>query len=196
MFYKIVLLLTMLLFTNVVMAEDTTPTYVVLAQQCIGEIGFTGRDEECIHMWAVLDEKASNEVELVAVVKKYNSVFKVKSRRSKWVLGLNYLAGKPKYWPSNISWERHRNIWIRKMKLANSWLQNRVHPCPEANHYGGRCDDKSNTCDPPPPCWKRIWCGHEKEFFAQAYYHRPAGGCYKATVRAYDVKKSYATNRE
>lgn len=156
------------------------PLVLLLAQACVGEIDLQGDPEECAVMWHILDEKPGS---LEKVTRAYISIFKTDTSRSRWIRNLRLDRQKPHGFPSDKArWEgSNERGWDRILLHALHFVMvAQDHPCPKANQFGGPVDGR-HADDHVPWCWKRVSCG---EGFAQAYYHRPAGGCEVKTVPA------------
>ena len=170
--------------------SDQVEMAVLLGQQCVAEISLSPRLQaprrqrllqklrECDLMWHILASKVEyDEQRLRKLVARYNTLFKRRSSVRAWVFELDAGAAEPPSW-SQGSWERHRDMWETILTHARSFLEDPgAHPCPSANHFGGRCDDDDHACDPVPVCWQRQWCGRAPEYWSQAYWRRPPGGC-------------------
>jgi len=149
---------------------------LVLVIGCIGEISFPEHPYECRVMWHVQGAKVGyHRAATARQVMHYNSVFKVNSYRTRWVRNLKLDGSRPKGlkdstpWTTNIrgrSYSRRDSV-LRIAAAAFKFLKNRdPHPCPEAKHYGGRCERKRGACDVAPECSVRVDCGDTE----QAYY--------------------------
>lgn len=61
----------------------------------------------------------------------------VPTKRQLWVRGL-FLAKKPKGWPRNASWPKHRRLWFATIERADKWARGELrNPCPGADYFGG-----------------------------------------------------------
>lgn len=163
------------------------PLILLLAQACVGEIDLQGNPDECAAMWHILDDKANTYEELEYVTKRYISIFKVSSERSRWIKNLNHEGTEPEGFPKNAKWEGpNKTGWIDILNRAEYFIENPGrHPCPKANHFGGPVDGK-HADDIVPMCWVRVDCG---KGFVQAYYRRPSKPC---TVKAADVRRAFS----
>jgi hypothetical protein len=148
---------------------------LVLVMGCVGEIDFPKQPDECVLMWHVQGVKVAYEPEALArQIKNYNTIFRSKSERARWVLALTVDGERPEHFPSRLAWERpmvnkgysrrQSVTWI--FAAAFAFLEARTkHPCPRAKHYGGRCEVARGACDPIPEC-ARIDCGETSQAYS------------------------------
>lgn len=131
-------------------------------------------------MWDVLRARFGER--LYANVWRYNT----RPRGSRaWILHLDPDGAEPRGWPGSLAWARWLPRWLHRARLARRWVQDPgQHRCPQARHYGGRCDDDRHACDRPPSCWVRVWCGLPRDALAQAYWSTPTGERCPATLPA------------
>lgn len=173
-------------------AKNSTTLVELLGRQCVAEISLSHRVqvpkhqrprqklEECELMWHIQVDKVGRDPRaLRSHLRRYNSLFKRKQTRRQWVLELTADGAQPPSWPDHARWDNYDETWHGIVGAAELFLAGeRRHPCPEANQYGGRCDDLDHACDEVPVCWKRQWCGRPPEWWSQAYWTRPHGrGC-------------------
>lgn len=156
-------------------SEDTT--VLTLAQQCVGEVGFNS-PQECWLMWHINAANARARAKrvpdwhLVDQLRRYNSIFKVNTPRSRWITQLSLTGEPPNAWVKDgPSWEGVAPFWNRIVMLARRFLNEPGRkPC-KANAYGGNCADPKGACDPAPKCWTQVVCHSPKQTpYAQAYY--------------------------
>lgn len=148
---------------------------LTLAQACVAELGFRALDE-CWLQWHInADQGASVGVSAAAQSRLYNSILRkssagewlVQTRRAKWVRGLNFALDKPPHFVG--PWRTYRHLWQAILTEARRFLQDPgSHPCPDADHYGGDCEDEYGACDKVPACWTRVHCNPS---YRQAYWH-------------------------
>ncbi len=169
-----------------------------LGQQCVAEISLSPRVQvpksqwrrqklqECRLMWHILGVKVDYQPKaLFELVARYNSLWKRPEQRP-WVLALGPALRAPAGWPEQLRWSHYRPMWSAVHAAAQAFSQDPgQHPCPRANHFGGRCDDADHACDRAPACWLRQWCGQPPNWWSQAYWYRP-GPC-PETIDAQDV---------
>lgn len=156
---------------------------LLYGQQCVAEISLALRQkvakpqrvrnkiEECNLMWSILRDRADRAgVSEPWMIRQYNTLFKREDSWRHYILHLTPTTMQPERWPSTMDWQVYRTTWSRIYASAQKFVAvGTRHPCPKANHFGGRCDDDDHACD-ERPCWERQWCGRPKEWFAQAYY--------------------------
>jgi hypothetical protein len=108
------------------------------------QTGSKGKAEQAA-VWHVLRARqktmrgAGRDIRLDAVARAYCAGFNgtTVSSRTRWVRDLNRRGKKPKGWPSNASWEKHRPIWKDTLDRASLFLEGKVsNPCPGAKHFG------------------------------------------------------------
>lgn len=167
---------------------DITELALLLAQMCVAEISLPAPTGECVIQWhaqADLAEQAARGLE--AQVRAYTPIFKRKKNgewllngpRRAWIRALTSTAAEPEHWPANARWEDHAPAWLAVYEAAQAFLAGEtLNPCPEAEHYGGRCDDEKGACDPPAACMARVDCGETR----QAYWRRVADCTPGATI--------------
>lgn len=161
-----------------------------LGQQCVAEISLSPRlevtraqrarqkVEECRLMWHILAAKVDyQQARLLALIPRYNTLWKRPGNRL-WILDLSGSLQAPAGWPEWLLWSRFRGHWRAIYGAAQAFVIGPGrHPCPTANHFGGRCDDTSHACDEVPACWERQWCNRPRDWWSQAYWRRPSGRC-------------------
>jgi len=127
--------------------------------------------------WIQFARVAEDFSRLWRQVKRYNTMPRTgRGARAHWILRLGPEGMPPATWPDDRRWSKYGPRWQRRLGLARSFVADPgKHPCPEAKHYGGRCDDDVHACDPAPSCWVRVWCGRPVDFYAQAYWSTPDG---------------------
>lgn len=149
----------------------------VLVVGCVGEIDFPEHADECLLMWHVQGVKVAYEPEATArQVQEYNTIFRAKGKRARWVRSITIDGQRPEHFPRHLRWQapmvdrgysRQQSV-MRIVTAAYAFLQGETeHPCRKATHYGGRCELRRGACDPPPKCAKRVACGDT----SQAYWH-------------------------
>jgi len=153
-------------------------TVLTLAQQCVGEVDFED-PTECWVMWQINATLTENRIKrepawhFVDQLRAYNSVFKVMTPRTLWVLELNLEGTKPPHWPEAASsWSRILPRWNAIVEMAREFIEEPREPiCPSANAYGGSCLDPKGACDQAPVCWVQVRCHSDRQKpFRQAYY--------------------------
>lgn len=159
------------------------PIILLLARMCVAEAGFTENLVECELMWHVMDNKPG---ELRTNIVSYNTWFKsAKAQAARpYIANLHDAGrwGRPVGLPSDWSWKHLGPKWVAILEAAEEfYLTQPPHPCPAANHYGGRLNGK-HADDKPPHCWVRVWCGRPKSFFEQAYWR--SRSCKGRTLQA------------
>jgi hypothetical protein len=139
--------------------------------------------QECRQMWHVLGAKVDYQPQaLWQLVPSYNALWKRKGTNRSWIFNLLSLDTAPEGWPQNLNWGRYAPISAAMYRAAQAFVRDPGrHPCPKANHFGGRCDDSNHACDTTPSCWSRQWCGKPHNWWSQAYWHRP-GPCPTTTL--------------
>jgi hypothetical protein len=155
---------------------------LLLAQMCVAELSLPAPTGECLIQWHAQDDLAEQaERSLEAQVRAYTPIFKRKrngewlknGERRAWIRALTPTAAEPEHWPANASWAAVAPAWLAVYEAAQAFLAGKtLSPCPEAEHYGGRCDDDRGACDPPRECMARVDCGET----SQAYW-RLVPGC-------------------
>jgi hypothetical protein len=162
-------------------ADDAALLY---AQQCVAEVSLSFRMEvpkadrvrqkieECKLMWHILRGRAGRaSLSDQDMVRKYNTLFKRTESRRHYILYLNPQLIEPKGWPVTEKWDVYAGTWQKIYEAAQTFVAKpSSHPCPEANQFGGRCDDADHACDHTPDCWTRQWCERPSTWFSQAYY--------------------------
>ena len=146
---------------------------------CVAELSIPAPTGECVLQWHVqanLAEQAGRSLE--AQIRAYTPIFKRKrdgswlkgGPRRKWIRALTATAAEPEGWPTNANWAAVAPAWLDIYEAAQAFLAGEtLSPCPDAEHYGGRCDDTKGTCDPPAACMARVDCGDTTR---QAYWRR------------------------
>jgi hypothetical protein len=163
-----------------------TVALLVLVHACHGEIDFPDPKDvgECVLMWHVQAAKvgytgakdSSRLPALIKQVRRYNSIFKIRSDRQRWVLEIDLDCGRP----ANLTglrwdWRMEHRPYSRAascravVEAARAFLDKPgQHPRPRATHYGGDCRTKRGACDPPPACATRI---RTRRSYRQVYYN-------------------------
>ncbi|NIR31711.1 MAG: hypothetical protein GWN84_20840 [Gammaproteobacteria bacterium] len=174
-----------------VSTAERPPLAVALGRQSVAEIDLPAdedrADDESWLMWHINRARAlSRGQPLARQVRRYNTMPRTRrGSRAAWVLRLGAGVDPPPTWPSDRRWSKYGPRWQRRLELARRFVADPgTHPCPEATHYGGRCDDDVHACDPAPWCWQRVWCGRPRDYWAQAYWATPQGERCAATVPA------------
>jgi hypothetical protein len=127
-------------------------------------------------MWDVQARKAqARGVALDAQISGYHSIWKqrrdgswlVQSARTRWIRSLVQSTEEPPGWRAAEStlWDGDRWLAVYAAAVAFTYGE-ALSPCPDADEYGGDCDDDRAACDPPRACWTRVDCGDT----AQAYW--------------------------
>lgn len=167
-----------------------------LGWQCVAEVSLAPRLQvpraqrirqkvsECRMMWHVLGAKVDyRPADLYELVPSYTALWRRVETSRAWIFSLEPLGRQPIGWPDKLSWPVYQPMWDLVYAKAQAFVDEPGrHPCPAANHFGGRCDDTDHACDTPPSCWSRQWCGKPPNWWSQAYWHRP-GPC-PATIPA------------
>lgn len=126
----------------------------LLAQSCVGESGWdAGVRGECAAQWWVYRNriKGRSGWTIERMVRKYSAAVKHPKRR--WVVELNRAGTRPKSWPRNLNWPKHRVYWRSILLLADNFMAGHVpNPSPGALHYGGRMDRHRLS----PDVWVRM----------------------------------------
>jgi hypothetical protein len=128
-----------------------------LARSCAGEAGFTNYDECLGIAWVYATRAKELRYPFVALIRRYSAAVKSKeNKRREWILGLNLNGTKPKGWPTNLSWKKHKVFWFRMLDMLDDWAKGYYkNPVEGANHYGGPMDTpgKKWTKIHPEPAW-------------------------------------------
>jgi len=130
-------------------------TKVWLARSCVGESGFWAEDECMAIAW--IYAKRSNLVgwSLLKMIRKYSAAVKPREmHRRRWIFELDAKAEKPKHWPSNIGWKRHKVQWLNLLAKLDAWKLGEIPDAlPTADHYGSYRDANQSS---RVRMWKRL----------------------------------------
>jgi len=85
------------------------------------------------------------------------------TKRQLWVRALSLDGFKPRGWPANASWKKHRPLWRAALKRSDNWYRGKLRdPCRGlAWHFGGKMDlDRAERRQ-----MVRLDCGDTKSIF-------------------------------
>jgi len=137
--------------STVAQTEKTTPipkkqwtstTKLWLARSCVGEAWFNTVDECIAIAWVYATRAKQQQVSLKSMVRSYSSPLKPEKNNGRtWIFYLSLNGNRPKHWPRNLSWEKHKVKWLALIAALDDWAAgNRPNPVPGANHFGGSMD--------------------------------------------------------
>jgi len=127
-------------WSSMARADGDAPTPAeILAQAYVAEAEGSAVDYAAI--FHALSEGAERRgVSLTDQAVAYSSIFRARTSRSRWVLGLSSDLAEPDGWPRDVSWERYgRPMWSHALAIAETDL---VFPPPNPcngtpRHWGG-----------------------------------------------------------
>jgi hypothetical protein len=112
------------------------------ARSCAGESGFEAVEECAAIAWVYANRSAHYRCKYTYLVRRYSSAVKKHERhRRPWLFELDLQGTRPKTWPSNLDWSKHKKLWFRLLKMLDHWAAGQVvNPVPGADHFGGKMD--------------------------------------------------------
>lgn len=149
----------LLLIAFAVSAQAPSRNSVDLARVCVSESGF--RDtSDCAAIGHLLVRRAERlNITFAEMIRRYSTraFDRRRTDRRRWIPFLNRQMSQPRGWPASLSWERYRDAWEERIRLAQSVLSGRTpDPCPGSDHWGGAMDDHR-----VPDTWRRAQCEGE-----------------------------------
>jgi len=125
-----------------------TPEFLLallLAQTCVAEISFGKDVSECVLMWQINADNAERKGRTLRhQTLLYNGYWKSpKQQQNRAFIKELRDDKKPKSWPANMGWKRHRPMWMAYLTAALNFIEKppNNHLCPGAIDYGavGEC---------------------------------------------------------
>lgn len=151
--------LSLLLLAWAASAQPPPQDAVDLARVCVSESGFRNTSD-CAAIGHLLVRRAVRlRITFAQMIRRYSTraFDERRTDRRRWIPFLAHSLEEPRGWPMELSWERHRGAWSRRIELAHSVLQGATpDPCPGSDHWGGAMDDHR-----VPAAWRRAECEGE-----------------------------------
>lgn len=135
-----------------------------LARICVSEAGWV-RGPDCPAILAVLRSRAERmDISLYQAMRAYSgrTFSKARTDARRWIADLQWHAGRPDGWPSNVPWETYRPKWEAALDRAGGLLSNdEVAPC-DPHHWGDKHGDRLRALRAG---WSQVDCGDSVNLF-------------------------------
>lgn len=127
---------------------DADDPGLVLARTCVSERGWELETDDCSAIYAV----ALRRIEIRGGTL-FQALRQLSPRlhgrtaiRRAWLRGLNRDGDRPSSWPSHVSWEHHRPLWLATLEEADALVAGeRTHVCSELPSAWGSHEDVSHV---------------------------------------------------